>query len=91
MNRFRIERHAGAGEPVHVWPSQAESAPSEFVWRGKHYRVRALEAVTGQRRGPAGGARRFRVRTTSGLSCVLTHDGPGGWRMDHLVPSGGGR
>lgn len=92
MNRVRIERGAGAGEPIDVWPSQAGAAPTEFVWRGQRYRVRAVELERGDRRVPGAGARRFRVRTISGLSCVLAQDlARGAWRMDRLVPSGGGR
>jgi hypothetical protein len=98
MNRVRIERGAGAGEPIDVWPSQAGAAPTEFVWRGQRYRVRAVEPwpalslPKGGPRVPGAGARRFRVRTTSGLSCVLAQDlARGAWRMDRLVPSGGGR
>jgi hypothetical protein len=92
MNRVRIERGAGVGEPIHVWPTHEDAAPSEFVWRGRRYRVRALEAAVGNRGLPAGRWRRFRVRTTDGLACFLSHDVAGGaWRMDRLIPSGGGR
>ena len=92
MNRVRVSRGAGAGEPVHVWPSQTGAAPTEFVWRGRRYRIRAVKAATGEARPSDQTARRFHVRTTSGLSCVLSQDAPeGSWRMDRLVPSGGGR
>lgn len=92
MNRIRIERGAGAGEPVHVWPAQEDAAPSEFVWRGRRYRVRALETAMGERSAPSSRWRRFRVRTTDGLACLLSHDvARGAWRMDRLIPSGGGR
>jgi hypothetical protein len=92
MNRVRIERGAGAGEPIHVWMMQGNAAPSEFVWRGRRYRVRAMEASPGDSPTVGGSPRRFRVRTTSGLSCVLSQDVPGGaWRIDRLVSAGGGR
>jgi len=92
MNRLRIERGAGVGEPIHVWPAYGSTAPAEFVWRGRRYRVRALQAARGERSTPGSTSRRFHVRTTSGLSCVLAHDVDGGaWRMDRLLPSGGER
>jgi hypothetical protein len=92
MTRVRIERGAGAGEPIHVWPPHGNAAPAEFVWRGRRYRVRALETDPGDGQGQGGTSRRFRVRTTSGLSCVLSQDvGGGAWRMARLVSSGGGR
>jgi hypothetical protein len=92
MNRVRIERGAGVGEPIHVWSSRASSAPSEFVWRGRRYRVRSLEAARGEPQTRGAASRRFCVRTTSGLSCVLTQDVAGGaWRIDRLVSSGGGQ
>jgi hypothetical protein len=92
VNRVRLERKPGAGEPIHVWPSRGGLTPSEFVWRGRRYRVRALEAAPREPGTPGAVRRWFRVRTTSGLSCVLTQDVAGGaWRIDRLVPSGGGR
>jgi hypothetical protein len=91
MNRVRVERSPGAGEPVHVWPALGGSTPTEFVWRGRHYRVRALEPALSHHRRSGGVPRRFRVRTTSGLSCVLSHDGTGGWRIDRLIPTGAAR
>jgi hypothetical protein len=92
VSRVRLERGAGAGEPIHVWPTHAHAAPLEFVWRGKRYRVRSLEADAGDSRSTRLGLRRFRVRTTSGLSCVLAQETVGGaWRIDRLVPSGGGQ
>jgi hypothetical protein len=91
MNRIRIERRAGAGEAIHVWSARQDSAPAEFVWRGRRYRVRTLEPAPNQAQAAAGSARRFQVRTTSGLSCVLSHDGAGGWRIDRLLPTGAGR
>lgn len=92
MNRIRMGRGAGAGEPIHVWPSQAGMAPAEFVWRGRRYRIRAVEAAGGEAPPASGTSRRYHVRTTNGLACILSHDaGAGSWRMDRLVPSGGGR
>jgi len=90
MNRVRLERRAGAGDPIHVWPAHSEAAPSEFVWRGHRYRVRTLEPAASPVRGAGTASRRFHVRTTSGLACVLSHDGSR-WRLDRLIPSGGGR
>ena len=92
MNRIRIERGAGVGEPIRVWPAHGSTAPAEFVWRGRRYRVRALQAAAGEQAPTGAGPCRFHVRTTSGLSCVLARDADGGaWRIDRLIPSGGGR
>jgi hypothetical protein len=91
VSRVRLERGAGTGEPIHVWPNHARAAPLEFVWRGRRYRVRSLEAEAGERRSPHRGLRRFRVRTTDGLSCVLAQETIGGaWRIARLVSPGGG-
>jgi len=68
------------------------TAPSEFVWRGRRYRVRAMEAARDGSPISGNSLRRFRVRTTNGLSCVLSQEVPGGaWRLDRLVSAGGGR
>ncbi len=91
MSRVRIERSAGAGETVHVWQRARSVAPEEFIWRGQRYLVRSVESELG-RPGFAGGVRRLRVRTTNGLHCVLAQDPAlGSWKMDRVVPSGGGR
>ncbi len=92
MSRFRIERSAGAGETVHVWQPSRAAAPEEFIWRGQRYRVLSVESDQAARPPVAGGARRLRVRTTNGLHCVLAQDPAlGSWKMDRVVPSGGGR
>ncbi|HLE22900.1 MAG TPA: DUF6504 family protein [Anaerolineales bacterium] len=92
MNRIRISRGAGVGEPIHVWPSHGSTAPEEFVWRGRRYRVRALQAAHGELATSGVASRRFHVRTTNGLACVLAHDADGdAWRMDRVISSGGGR
>ena len=92
MSRVRIERSAGAGETVHVWQRTPSLAPAEFIWRGQRYLVRSVESEQGNRPTVRGGLRRFRVRTTSGLRCVLAQDPSLGlWRMDRVVSPGGGR
>ena len=92
MNRVRIERSAGAGEAVHVWQRAASDAPAEFIWRGQRYLVRSVETEQGKRTALQGGSRRFHVRTTSGLRCVLAQDpAMGSWRMHRVVSPGGGR
>lgn len=92
MSRVRIERSAGAGEPVHVWQSAPSVAPLEFIWRGQRYLVRSVETELGTRTVVRGGLRRFHVRTTSGLRCVLAQDPAlGSWRMHRVVSPGGGR
>jgi hypothetical protein len=87
-----MERGAGAGEPVRVWPGGERAAPSEFVWRGQRYLVRSAEPEDAAGSVFGRTPLRFRVRTTSGLRCILAHDLRAGlWRMDRLVPSGGRR
>lgn len=92
MSRVRMSRGAGAGDPVHVWLRPEADVPEEFVWRGQRHRVRAVEAE----RNPGGlrlkGLRRLRVRTSSGMRCILVEDaGIGSWRMDRLIAAGGSR
>ncbi len=92
VSRVRIERSAGAGEAVHVWQRARSGAPEEFIWRGRRYLVRSVESDQVSRPPVAGGVRRLRVRTTSGLQCILAQDPAlGSWKMDRVVSSGGGR
>jgi len=92
MSRDRIERNAGAGETVRVWSRAPSVAPEEFIWRGRRYLVRSIESERGGRAPVWGGMRRFRVRTTTGLSCILAQDPAlGGWKMDRVLSHGGGR
>ncbi|HMK08754.1 MAG TPA: hypothetical protein VK449_06940 [Anaerolineales bacterium] len=91
MNRIRIDRGPGVGDPVHVWWSAGAAAPTEFVWRGRRYHVRVAEQAEGGSPKPVGKARRVRIRTTDGLACVLSQEAGGTWRMCRLVRSGGER
>jgi hypothetical protein len=92
MNRVPLSRGAGAGEPVHVWLRPDGDVPEEFVWRGQRHRVRAVEPDGSSGASRRKGLRRLRVRTSSGLRCILVHDpGFGSWRMDRLIAAGGVR
>ena len=52
--------------------------PREFTWRGRRRRVRRIETYKPSRLkkdlSGASVARRFRLKTDDGLSCVLSHD-----------------
>jgi hypothetical protein len=87
-----MERGAASGEPVHVRLRGPQGAPEEFVWRGQRYQVRAVEALE-----RSGGTHRsvplqFRVRTATGLRCVISQDAYRGfWRIERVLPTGGRR
>jgi len=82
-------RHPVAGEPVRVWPAVG-GAPHEFIWRGQRFRVRSVEREGAGRAVAGAWVLRYRVRTRTGLRCVLTQDPSAGtWRMDRLMAAGG--
>jgi hypothetical protein len=91
MSHVRLGRHAGAGEAIHVWQADRSLAPQEFIWRGRRYLVRSVESDGYARTATKDSAHRYRIRTTSGLRCILRHDAAlGSWRMDRVVSGGGG-
>ncbi len=76
------------GEPIHVPRETNRWAPVEFFWRGNRHLIRSWEA-----RPPASrdkGRRFYRVRTATGLRCMVSEDpGRGQWRLEKvLAPSG---
>ena len=77
----------GIGEFIHVRRDEPRQAPREFFWRGSRHEVRSWEG-----RPPAAGRRDgqrlYRVRTSTGLRCMLSEDvGRGLWRLERILQS----
>ncbi len=79
----------GIGEPIHVPKETDRRAPIEFFWRGSRHVIRTWEArPSGSSRDK--GRRFYRVRTATGLRCMLSEDpGRGQWRLEKVLPSSG--
>lgn len=79
----------GIGERIHVPKESIRLAPREFYWRGNRHVIRTWEAQP-QTASLAQGRRLYRVRTVSGLRCMLSEDpGRGQWRLEKLLPPAG--
>lgn len=83
----------GSGEVIRVGDSAPAGVPVEFTWRGRRYAVRAVDNY--QTPKPGGRGKRldratFRIRTTSGLRCLVSVDVSRGlWCMERVLPNGG--
>ena len=65
------------GELVRVVPMASGIFPFEFTWRGRRHRVRSVERFdteTKPRRNGVMRRRLFRLRTASGMRCLLSQD-----------------
>ena len=77
----------GIGEFIHVRREEPRQAPREFFWRGSRHEVRSWE---GRPRAALrrDGRRLYRVRTSTGLSCMLSEEvGRGLWRLERILNS----
>ena len=85
----------GLAELVQVSRFGQGNWPQEFTWRGRRRWVQRIEAYEPSSRvgvpGRNDGARRFRLKTQDGLSCLLTHDlKRDRWTVARLYASSGG-
>lgn len=70
--RTRPTRGLVCRELVHATGEGSGGLPVYFQWRGRRYRIAAVDGGK-TRLGSASGARVFTVRTTSGMRCELEH------------------
>jgi len=84
----------GFGELVRVVPSARGVLPVEFTWRGRRHRVQSVEGYrTESKRRQTGVVQRrfYRLRTRSGLRCLLSQDVVHDiWHMEHVLVNRGG-
>lgn len=82
------------GELVRVIPVASGTFPTEFTWRGKRHRVRSVERFdteTRQRRSGVTRRRLFRLRTASGMRCLLSQDiERETWHLEKVLMGRGG-
>lgn len=65
------------GELVRVIPMATGAFPIEFTWRGRRHRVRSVEGFNTEIKPRHKGVirrRLFRLRTASGMRCLLSQD-----------------
>lgn len=81
----------GVGEIVAVRQPQPGAAPRTFIWRGKRYRVRAVEPLAKTGKGLRSGRALLCVRTESGLRATLSYEARSRrWRMESVLVHKGG-
>jgi hypothetical protein len=84
----------GGGELVQVLSRTSSGFPADFTWRGRRHVVRLVESYRGAGGGRGAGRpgrRVYRLRTISGMRCLLSMDPRSGlWRMERVLPGGGG-
>jgi hypothetical protein len=84
----------GEGELVQVMARTSLGLPADFTWRGRRHVVRLVESCRGGEavRGAGRSGRRvFRLRTVTGMCCVVSTDSRSGlWRMERVLPGAGG-
>jgi hypothetical protein len=85
-------RHFVPARPVVVLTQQPDGAPQHWCWRGRTYRTTRVEAnwtvTTGWWRGETETTARayYRLRTRTGLVCVLYHErATGAWYLDQVL------
>jgi hypothetical protein len=93
QNRIRA---AGRGRPsrglechelVHASGTQSSGLPIAFQWRGRRYRIAAVDGSK-ERNATPKAVRIFSVRTTSGMRCELEHRTESNvWMMNRVLPS----
>jgi len=89
-------RAAGRGRPsrglvchelVYASGTQSSGLPIAFQWRGRRYRIAAVNGSKGRNATPKA-VRVFSVRTTSGMCCELEHRSESNvWMMNRVLPS----
>jgi hypothetical protein len=85
-------RIVGAGERIRVGKGTAAGLPKDFTWRGRRHEARAVE-VCRDWGGRGQGARKriLRLRTATGMRCLLSLDPrDGSWRIEQVLPATGG-
>ena len=84
----------GFGELVRVVPSARGVLTIEFTWRGRRHRVQSVEGYrTESKLRQTGVAQRrfYRLRTKSGMRCLLSQDVANDiWHLEHVLVSQGG-
>lgn len=82
------------GELVRVVPLTCGKFPLEFTWRGRRHRVRSVEGFHTETRSRRHGVirrRLFRLRTASGMRCLLSQDVEREtWHLEKVLFSRGG-
>jgi hypothetical protein len=82
------------GEMVRVDSSPSCMYPVEFTWRGRRYRVMSIEAYRTDNQQCCGGVahrRIFRLRTASGMRCLLSQDvARETWYVEKILIGSGG-
>ncbi len=84
----------GFGELVHIARLSYGEIPAEFTWRGRRHVVRVVEDLRLERsdahrsRSPR---RLLRLRTSSGMRCLLSEDrNRGVWKLERVLGGQGG-
>lgn len=92
MRSVRSRRSTlGVGEIVAVRPPRPGAAPRSFTWRGKRYRVRAVEPLARTGEGARAGRTLLCVRTESGLRALLSYEAASRrWRVESILVNKGG-
>lgn len=74
-------------ELVHTSGTKPSGLPSTFQWRGRRYRIAAVNGSKGRSPTPSA-VRIFSVRTTSGMRCELEHRTDSNvWMINRVLPS----
>lgn len=85
----------GRGEVVQILLPARGGIPTAFIWRGRRHLVRAVEACEAESRRTSSGSerrRKIRLRTASGMRCLLSHDlRRSRWQMEGVLNGGGQR
>ena len=85
--RGRPARGLVCHELVHATGTQSSGLPIAFQWRGRRYRIAAVDGSKGRNETPKA-VRIFSVRTTSGMRCELEHRTESNvWMMNRVLPS----
>lgn len=75
----------GIGELIHVPRQDTRHPPLEFFWRGNRHQVRSWDSP-GEAHGRRDNRRLYRIRTATGLRCMLSEDvGRGLWRLERIL------
>lgn len=87
VSRARSSRGLLCHELVYASGTQPGGLPSAFQWRGRRYRIAAVDGSKGRNATPSA-VRIFSVRTTSGMRCELEHRTESNvWMMNRVLPS----
>jgi hypothetical protein len=87
VGRGRPSRGLICHELVYASGTQSSGLPSAFRWRGRRYRIAAVDGSKG-RSATRNAVRIYLVRTTSGMRCELEHRTESNvWMMNRVLPS----